>query len=41
MEVLDIFCGVGGFSLGFRKAGFEVIGADLSEVAGKTFESLR
>jgi len=38
MAVLDIFCGVGGLAQGFRKEGFEITGADISEGAGKTFE---
>ena len=38
MKVLDIFCGVGGLAQGFVKSGFDVIGIDISEPAGKTFE---
>ena len=29
MKVLDIFCGAGGLTDGFKKAGFEVKGADI------------
>lgn len=38
MKVLDIFCGAGGLASGFKKMGFEVKGADISEDAGRTFE---
>lgn len=38
MRVLDIFCGAGGLAQGFRKAGFEITGADISKTAGRTFE---
>ena len=38
MEVLDLFCGMGGFAQGFEALGFEVTGADVSQHAGKTFE---
>jgi DNA (cytosine-5)-methyltransferase 1 len=38
LRVLDLFCGAGGLTSGFTKAGFQVKGADSSEVAGKTFE---
>lgn len=37
-EVLDLFCGMGGFAQGFKASGFDVTGADISEHAGKTFE---
>ncbi len=30
MRVLDLFCGAGGLSLGFRDAGFSVTGADIN-----------
>lgn len=36
--VVDLFCGAGGLSEGFRQAGFEVVaGSDFDETAGKTF----
>jgi len=37
MKVLDLFCGAGGLALGFRRAGFNVTGVDISPVAGQTF----
>jgi DNA (cytosine-5)-methyltransferase 1 len=37
LRVLDLFCGIGGLSLGFDKAGFQVTGVDISEIAGNTF----
>lgn len=38
VRVLDIFCGMGGMSIGFEKAGFEsVLGIDASEQAIATF----
>jgi DNA (cytosine-5)-methyltransferase 1 len=34
LKVIDLFCGAGGSTLGFKKAGFEVIlGVDIDEVA--------
>jgi DNA (cytosine-5)-methyltransferase 1 len=38
MRALDLFCGAGGLSLGFKMAGFRVTGVDISEAAKKTFE---
>jgi DNA (cytosine-5)-methyltransferase 1 len=37
---IDLFCGVGGMTLGLRRAGFEVIGAlDVSELATSGYEA--
>ena len=33
MNVIDLFCGCGGFSLGFTKEGFNVLGIDIWDVA--------
>ena len=35
MKVLDLFSGMGGFSYGFKNAGFKVTGIDISEEAVK------
>ena len=37
-NVLDLFCGAGGFAQGFKTEGFSVTGVDISDYAGKTFE---
>ena len=38
MQVLDLFCGAGGFSEGFWKIGFKTIGVDIFKPVGKTYE---
>jgi len=36
--VVDLFCGAGGLSEGFRQSGFQVLaGCDFDDTAGKTF----
>lgn len=37
VKVLDLFCGAGGISIGFRDVGFSVTGVDISKAAGETF----
>ena len=40
MNVLDLFCGAGGMSIGFEKAGFNVIGGvDKNKKALETFKN--
>lgn len=40
LTVVDLFCGCGGFSEGFRQAGFEIVlGVDIWEIACKSFEA--
>lgn len=39
MKVIDLFCGAGGFSEGFRQAGFEIVmGIDIDKNACMTFK---
>jgi DNA (cytosine-5)-methyltransferase 1 len=39
LKVVDLFCGCGGFSHGFQKAGFEVVlGVDWNADAIETFK---
>jgi len=37
LKVLDLFCGAGGFSLGFRNEGFSVTGVDINPRSGEIF----
>jgi DNA (cytosine-5)-methyltransferase 1 len=39
-KVLDLFCGMGGLSFGFAKAGFSVTGVDVAEDARFTYEKI-
>src|SRR6266702_4344288 len=32
MKVLDLFCGMGGWSIGFHRQGFECIGLDITDL---------
>lgn len=42
MKIIDLFCGIGGLSLGFEQAGFEVVaGVDLWKDAIETFNHNR
>ena len=41
MELLDLFCGVGGASVGYAQAGFEVFGVDLKHGKRYPFTYLR
>jgi DNA (cytosine-5)-methyltransferase 1 len=36
---IDLFCGTGGLSEGFRQAGYKILaGNDIDKIAGETFE---
>src|SRR5271166_5970035 len=38
LQVVDLFCGAGGLSLGFQAAGCRIMSAtDIDEIAGETF----
>ena len=39
LEVLDLFAGIGGLSLGFRASGFSVTGVDHEEVSSEVFRT--
>ena len=40
MKIIDLFCGIGGLSLGFEQAGFEIISAvDMWADAVKTYNT--
>ena len=39
LKVLDLFCGAGGFSLGFWASGFDVVGIDRDADASRTYMS--
>jgi DNA (cytosine-5)-methyltransferase 1 len=36
-RLLDLFCGAGGASMGYHRAGFDVVGVDLNPAVGKRY----
>jgi len=39
LKFIDLFCGIGGISYGFKEAGLTpLMGVDIDEVAGKVYE---
>ena len=41
MKLLDLFCGAGGASVGYRRAGFEVVGVDIVDQPNYPYEFIQ
>ena len=41
LRILDLFCGAGGASAGYARAGFEVVGVDINRQSSYPYKFIR